>query len=219
MSRSLINRDIVAMVIAGGYSERMGEFKPVLEIGEKTAIVHLIDNICSAGITKIYIVTGHEAKKIKDEISKYRRSKDKIMKQLIKAVHNENYDEGMFSSIKSGLRELSKSEDVKGVLLFPVDIPLVSLDTIWGVIQEYKRYDMPAKFCMPRVGEKNGHPLLIPREYFEEILEYEGDGGLKAIRRKYDDDSLFFNTDDEGALLDMDSPEDYKRLVEYYESK
>jgi CTP:molybdopterin cytidylyltransferase MocA len=70
-------------------------------------------------------------------------------------------------------------------------------------------------FAVPVFKGKNGHPLLIPHEYFREILSYKGDGGLKAIRSKYDTDMIRFETEDAGCVLDMDTPDDYKMIIEY----
>jgi broad specificity phosphatase PhoE len=71
-------------------------------------------------------------------------------------------------------------------------------------------------FAVPVYQGKNGHPLLIPSKYFREILAYEGEGGLKAVRSRYDDALIKVETDDEGCTLDMDTPQDYEKLKAYY---
>jgi CTP:molybdopterin cytidylyltransferase MocA len=70
---------------------------------------------------------------------------------------------------------------------------------------------------VPVCAGKNGHPLLIPPEYYTEILAGDGEGGLKGVRGKYDADMIRYDTNDAGCVLDMDTPEDYQTLLEYDE--
>ena len=72
------------------------------------------------------------------------------------------------------------------------------------------------RFAIPVYEGKNGHPLLIPRGRFEEILLYTGDNGLKGVRVAYDADMVKYATNDAGCVMDMDTLEDYAKLVEYY---
>ena len=222
------NSDVAALVIAAGYSSRMGDFKPLLKVGEKSALAYLLDSIISSGIASIHVVTGHNSDKIEEEIKRYKHINNVEISETgyefecqlsLKTIYNKDYENGMFSSIKTGVREVSKMKSISAALLFPVDVPLVSSETIKGLTNIYRKSGMPTNFALPRVSEKNGHPLLIPKGYFAEVLNYDGDGGLKAIRQKHEEDMIVFTTDDIGALLDMDNPEEYDRLIKYYESK
>jgi probable phosphoglycerate mutase len=60
---------------------------------------------------------------------------------------------------------------------------------------------------------KKGHPLLIPSELISSILEYTGDGGLKAALNEAGAETRLVSTDNEGAVLDMDNPNDYKDIL------
>ena len=217
----------VAVIIAAGLSSRMGEFKPLLDIGGKPALFRLLDTIRQVdSIMRVIVVTGHGYESISAALREYDGAGEG---HRVYTIYNKDYKEGMFSSVKAGIRAAGNN-----VLLFPADVPLVAAGTINGLIDAWERlygsspsvsaqgdssYGAarsasagPAPFAVPVFGGRNGHPLLIPRERFKEILAFEGDGGLKAVRGRYDADMIRYVTDDEGCVLDMDTPEDYEKL-------
>jgi len=204
-----------AIVIAAGLSTRMGEFKPLLDIGGKPALFRLLDTIRSAGIESVVVVTGCE--------------RDAIEKALliydvpgIDIEHNADYESGMFSSVKTGIRFAVNARESAAALLFPVDVPLVSAQTILGLIDAYHQEPSPRLapcYAVPVYKDKNGHPLLIPREFFDEVLNYTGEGGLKGVRSKRDAEMLRYYVNDIGCVLDMDTPEDYQQILAFDESK
>ena len=135
----------------------------------------------------------------------------------ISLVFNANFEDGMFSSVKIGLKAQIFDRTYDAALLFPVDIPLISSETISGMLYYWENRSEGSyrNFVIPVYQGKNGHPLLIPSVYFGEILNYSGRGGLKGIRDKYSQGMLRYITDDEGCILDMDTPDDYEVLLDY----
>ena len=198
-----------AIVIAAGLSSRMGEFKPLLEIGGKPALLCLIDTIRDAGIENIIVVTGHE----KERIEKALQTKGDVpcVLKTCGIIYNTDYESGMFSSVQTGVRSVKEAD---AALLFPADVPLVSSKTIRGLVAAYEE-ESRTRFIVPVYEGRNGHPLLIPREYYDEILAYTGEGGLKGVRSRHDGEMLRYIVDDIGCVLDMDTPEDYERILEY----
>lgn len=73
-------------------------------------------------------------------------------------------------------------------------------------------------FYVPVFEGKKGHPLLIPAAYSEEICSYDGPGGLKAITDRYWDRMIRVPVEDEGCLLDMDTPEGYEEILDFQKS-
>ena len=245
------NETYIAIVAAAGLSERMGSFKPLLDLGGKPALFRLIDSIRAAGIVTIIVVTGHERESVEESLglytsscafSKENDSKNTIYRLL--TIYNEDYKTGMFSSVKTGIGKVSEmlknagfpAQNHVASLLFLADVPLVSTETINGLIREYEDFCLstfclgkkesssqisvgPEPFAVPIFKGKNGHPLLIPRGYYDEILSYPGEGGLKAIRNKYKDSMIRYETSDAGCVLDMDTKDDYAALLEYLKSK
>ena len=155
----------------------------------------------------------------------------------VDTVYNAAYESGMFSSVQAGIRYITgkaltaggneaavgklsgedlhaPADDTRAALLFPADVPLVSAETICGLIFAYEQ-GASSRFAVPVYEGKNGHPLLIPRKYFSEIIDHTGEGGLKEIRNRHLGEMLRYEADDEGCVLDMDTPEDYEQILTY----
>ena len=203
------NTGIAAVILSAGYSSRMKRFKPLLKIGETTAVQKLIHSVKDAGIGRIVTVTGYSRELLRPVLD----SEGCI------EVYNADYDSGMFSSIKTGIskaRELYP--DAAGYLVMPVDCPLISGETV-RTVAEHAGHDSGGEdFFVPVFEGKKGHPLFVPKFYAEEICSYDGSGGLKAVTDKYWDRMVRIPVSDEGCLLDMDTPEGYSELLDFYRS-
>lgn len=203
------NTGIAAVILSAGYSSRMKRFKPLLKIGETTAVQKLIHSVKDAGIGRIVIVTGYSRELLQPVLDS---------EGCIEA-YNADYDSGMFSSIKTGIskaRELYP--DAAGYLVMPVDCPLISGETV-RTVAEHAGHDSGGEdFFVPVFEGKKGHPLFVPKFYAEEICSYGGTGGLKAVTDKYWDRMVRIPVSDEGCLLDMDTPEGYSELLDFYRS-
>ena len=203
------NTDIAAVILSAGYSSRMKRFKPLLKIGETTAVQKLVRSVKDAGIGRIVTVTGYSRELLRPVLDS---------EGCIEA-YNADYDSGMFSSIKTGMskaRELYP--DAAGYLVMPVDCPLISAETV-RTVAEHAGHDSGGEdFFVPVFEGKKGHPLFVPKFYAEEICSYDGAGGLKAVTDKYWDRMVRIPVSDEGCLLDMDTQESYSELLEFYRS-
>src|ERR1700690_952275 len=107
-----------AIVLAAGFSSRMGAFKPLLPFGERTLVDHVVTNLRAAGVPRIHVVTGFEAEAIAPELTRLG----------VARVHNYDFAAGMFSSVRAGVASLPA--DVDAFLLAPVDVPLLRPATI-----------------------------------------------------------------------------------------
>ena len=203
------NTGIAAVILSAGYSSRMKRFKPLLHVGETTAVQKLVRSVKDAGIGRIVTVTGYSRELLRPVLDS---------EGCIEA-YNADYDSGMFSSIKTGMskaRELYP--DAAGYLVMPVDCPLISAETV-RTVAEHAGHDSGGEdFFVPVFEGKKGHPLFVPKFYAEEICSYDGPGGLKAVTDKYWDRMVRIPVSDEGCLLDMDTQESYSELLEFYRS-
>ncbi|HWR39505.1 MAG TPA: NTP transferase domain-containing protein [Patescibacteria group bacterium] len=193
-----------AIILAAGFSARMGEFKPLLPMGESTALQMVVQCFCQAGIADVRIVTGHKA----DELVP-------VLATLpVTAVHNPDYAEGMFSSVQTGIRSLPES--IKACFVLPVDTPLVKSASIEKLVQAFAEQDVAVVY--PLFDGRRGHPPLIGRECFADIMSSDGTGGLRAVLNRFSARAREVALDDPGALMDMDTPEDYQRLLQYQQT-
>jgi molybdenum cofactor cytidylyltransferase len=187
------------LILAAGLSKRMGETKALLKIGNETLIGRQIKCFLNAGVKNVFAVTGHDARSVEAAANAYN----------VKTVYNPDYKDGMFTSVKAGLRAV-KREGCTAVFLLPVDCVLATPQVINELIERYKQ--CKAKIVYPCHKGEKGHPPLFSAELIDEILAYNGEGGLKQALEKYEYEAAFVEAGS-GCLLDMDTKEEYIRAL------
>lgn len=188
-----------ACILAAGFSSRMGRFKPLLTLGDKTVIQRVIDVSKAVGLKEITVVTGYNRQALQPVIHQERA----------REAFNSRFDEGMFTSIQAGTAQLSP--DLDGFFLMPVDCPLVTPQVLKKLMEQFE----PKQFVVPCYRGKKGHPLLIPSAYRRAILEHDGKGGLKAITDSDFTKMKRVETGYEGVVMDMDTPKAYEEIKAY----
>jgi len=195
---------IAMIILAAGLSKRMeGVFKPLLPVGTELAISRCVRIAESVGVCEIIVVSGHRRQELESVLSESSSS--------VHIVHNEKYIDGMFSSVYTGVLNLPDGLD--GFFLLPVDCCAVSSITLQTLIEEYEKADRTS-VTRPKFDGQRGHPPLIPAQFIGDILNYSGESGLKGILRELP--TVEIEMPDCGALLDMDTPEDYAKLLAFH---
>ncbi len=202
---------IAAVVLSAGFSRRMGEFKPLLPVQGKPALLNVIEAFKEAGVAEVFVVTGYR----REDLSAL------IENAGAKEVFNSGFADGMFSSVKAGIKAVMSGADSEtetaGILLHPVDTSLVGASTIKAFFEAVSaEKDKGQMFAVACFQGKKGHPLFIPAGLFDEILKHEGGRGLKEITSKYDDVMFRFETGDESVILDMDTKKAYEEMLEFH---
>lgn len=183
-----------AVITAAGLSSRMGDFKPLLKLGEYSFSERLVRTFLSAGVDEIIMVTGFRGDELKDHLAHY----------PITFVHNENYAvTQMFDSVKLGFDAVSAAADA--VFFTPVDVPLFSADTL------HQELACDADIVIPTRAGHSGHPVLFRREAIPTILLHNGERGLRGVIDKCSA-VCRFEVQDEGTIHDADTKADYRYL-------
>ncbi len=193
-----MTESIAAIVLAAGCSTRMGDFKPLLPLGDKAALERTVGLFQRAKVAHLQVVTGHRAADLQP-----------LLQQLkVNETFNQKYQAGMFTSIQCALQAMPNHIDA--FFLQPVDMPLVRDRTLPQLIRA--RQESDRGIIHPLFFGKRGHPPLISTSYRETILSGDGTGGLKALLLPYEEDILEVEVADEHTVLDMDTPTDYDYL-------
>ncbi len=192
-----------AVILAGGLSSRMGQFKPLLPLGNKSVTQHLVSTFQESCV-EVYLIAGHRAPELAAAIKDLN----------IHFVENPHYSAGMFSSVQAGIRALGMR--FSGTFIAPVDIPLVRAFTIARLMEASR--NSPGRLIYPFFGGRRGHPPFIPAGLFQPLLEWPGDGDLKSALGGAQGNALEVNVADRFINSDLDSPADYQRLQEDYRS-
>ena len=192
---------IPAIVLAAGRSSRMGRAKAMLPAGAShTFLTRIVQTFFDAGVNDVTVVVGHDADAIANGFSASRLP--------ARFVVNGDYDRGQLSSLLAGLDAIDRP-GLSATLVTLVDVPLVSAATVRAVIDAYHRTHAP--IVRPTSGTRHGHPLLIDRTVFGALRGADPAAGAKPIVRAHASAAGDIAIDDEGAFVDVDTEEDYRR--------
>jgi molybdenum cofactor cytidylyltransferase len=193
--KSRLMVELWAIILAGGESKRMKAPKMLLPFRGRTIIEKVIENVTSSGVDKTLVVLGAECEAIL-----------KVITDLpITHCYNDNYKEGMLTSVKCGFRSLP--DDFEAVLVFQGDQPLIPPQTVNEVIEAWRKSGKG--IAVPVFENKRGHPLLIDRKYKTEIEKLNDREGLRSLAIKFHRDVLEVNVKTPEILRDIDTQEDY----------
>ncbi len=123
---------------------------------------------------------------------------------------NERYAEGQLSSLVAGLA-VADRPGVVAALVTPVDAPLVAVATVRAIVAAYQRSG--ALVVRPARGGEHGHPVLVDRRLFDELRQADPSVGARAVIRAHAAATVNVMVDDEGAFVDIDTPEEYERHI------
>jgi molybdenum cofactor cytidylyltransferase len=190
---------IAALVLAAGMSKRMGAFKPLLPLGGKPMIVHVLETLAAVErITSIAVVTGHEA----------RRLGEALLDRPVILIHNAAYASGeMLSSVQAGFGALPAKTEA--VVLALGDQPAVRAETVRKLIDVWLETRPP--LALPVYRGKRGHPLLISTALRAEILALGAGESLKTVVHRHLKEAVQIEVEDAAVAADVDTPEDYAR--------
>jgi len=195
-----------AVILAAGLSSRAGAFKMELPIGGRPLLHHVLASTIGS-VASIIVVTGHEAGRVERLVAGFRTEHSPPIPLTL--CHNPLYQEGMFTSVLAGLRAVPAGE---AALLQPGDSPLVQPATWLRLIERAEAGPAPA-VLIPVCDGKKGHPVLLPPGVVAALTGYHGDGRsgtLKEALACYP--QAFVEIDDQGVLVDLDTPDDYLRI-------
>jgi len=193
---------IAAILLAAGQSRRMGRCKQLLPLGEGTVIARCIQTLCSAGIDEIIVVVSAAGSEVVVEAERF----------PVQVVTNSEPEGDMASSVRAGRDTLLA--DVAGVVVALCDHPLVQPETVRQLIHLSRSH--PDRIIIPCHGGRRGHPLVVPTQILHEL--HTG-LTLRDVVRSNPARIIEYPVNDEGAVLDMDTPEDYQAACAIYQGR
>ncbi|MFJ7307564.1 nucleotidyltransferase family protein [Peribacillus frigoritolerans] len=189
-----------AIVLAAGYSSRANAFKMTLPMGQMSVLEQTIskfEGLCS----RVIVVAGFQAEIIQEEIAKI--ISENAYSFQIEFVYNENFNQGMFHSIQKGCNEVNAPT----FFITPGDCPLVKKETV-QLLAKHK-----GNVVIPSFDYKGGHPIKLSSEVKQKILDTNPASNLRVVLGGYE--KQYMNVDDAGVLMDVDTPEDYLKAIDY----
>lgn len=201
------------IITAAGMSKRMKRFKPLLPLGDKCLIDHVIENAGIDEITQTIVIIGNRSIEMKEHLLNVQKRTGR----KITLVENPAYaSTDMFHSIRVGMEALDDSLDAFFVI--PADMPLVRKSCYKILLNRFACSER-AKVVQPRHNGHGGHPILISMECRDAILAYTGKEGLRGALCPFADDFLTVKWFDSTVLTDADHPEDYDLICRVFRRK
>lgn len=187
---------VSAIILASGYSRRMGKNKLLLKYRGKSLIEHTIDTILKSDFSEVILAAREE------KIIEIGKSKD------LKVIKNEHADRGISESIKLGVMH---AKEANGYMFFMSDQPFLDVSTIKELIDEFKKN----RDCIiiPQYKGRRGSPVIFPHSFREEFLKLQGDIGGKVIINNNLDRVRFVEVHDNTKLFDVDTNENYEYIL------
>jgi molybdenum cofactor cytidylyltransferase len=194
---------IPGLVLAGGKSSRMGRCKALLPIAEgETFLSRIINTLKQGGVDDILVILGHDPDPIIRALEEHGTS--------VRAIVNPDHESGQLSSMILGL-SLVDRPGVVAALVTLVDVPFVTAATVRAVLERYRATRAPV--VRPAHGARHGHPMVVDRSVFSALRTADLSVGPKPILQRHVSATGDVEVDDEGAFLDVDTPEEYARAL------
>lgn len=192
---------ISGVLLAAGESKRFADHPPkqLLELQGEPLIHLMARRALASGLSEVIVVLGHQAE---------------VMRQLLSdlpilVVCNEDYASGQSSSVRAGLHAVHAS--ASAALFLPVDQPFLSTEVLDQLIGAHE--EGAARITLPGYRERRGSPVLFDRTLFPVLAAITGDEGGRQILEDHREEIRIVALDSEDPLLDIDTPEQYRRLL------
>lgn len=190
---------ISCLLLSAGFSSRFGSPKALALLDRQTLIEHLQELLLTTQLYEIIIVLGHDAEQIKPFLFKHRK---------IKVVYNKDYKFGQTSSFKCGIKEVVAP--ATGVLLFPVDYPLIKKETIDALITYFDERKPVA--LIPSYDDRKGHPPIFNIQLKNEFQNLEDVLGVNTVIHRHIDEVAVLPVDDPGVIKSFNTKEEFEQL-------
>lgn len=188
---------ISAIILAAGASSRMGEPKPLVALGDRTVLGHVLDAVTASRVGETIVVLGADADRVRAGVDL----------AGTRTVENPAFTDGMSTSLRAGLAALAPGSEAFFVVLG--DEPFVTPGTLDQMIAARDRTH--ARVVVPVYRGVRGNPVLIDRSLAQEAEEITGDRGCRAIRLHHPEETVDVPVDDPGVVIDLDTPEEVQR--------
>ncbi len=186
-----------AVVLAAGGSTRMGSPKALLDLGGRTALARVIEAARGGGCDPVLVVAGASLEAVAAEA---RRAGARV-------VEHPGWAKGRTSSLKAALPWLPSG--APGLLLFPVDHPLVEAPVVRSLLQAFAAAPPPGPAAVvPVHGGRRGHPVVLAARLFPAVVALADDAPLRDLVRAQGKAVLEVAVPGDAVLRNLDRPGD-----------
>ena len=190
---------VAGILLAAGTSSRMGKNKMLFELNGESVLRGAVRRALAGGLSPLVVVLGHESDKA------YKEIEDLPCQWAL----NPLYEEGINTSLKSGILTVKHEPRVAGAMVLLADMPFVTPEMIAAMIDRYRKSEAP--LVISDYEGVNAPPMLYDRSLFNELLMMTGEGCGRQVVKRHKEEAEVLSWP-ATALADIDVPEDYERL-------
>jgi molybdenum cofactor cytidylyltransferase len=194
-----VHEPVAGIILAAGESRRLGKPKQLLDWKGQPFVRAVALTALEAGLKPVIVVTGANRENVRAAIQDLNA----------KIVTNEDWVKGQGSSIRKGIQVLNFEYLAGGAIFLLVDQPHVTISILRALVEKHAEGLYPV--IAPMVIDRRANPVLFDQVTFPDLLQLEGDVGGRAIMHKHRVEYLPWH--DDRLLLDVDTPEQYERLI------
>lgn len=189
---------IAGLILAAGRSQRMGSSKLTLPWKDgRTVVEAAVAALRAGGVERVLVVVGGDRQAVERALAAYE----------VEFVENPDYAQGqMLASIQVGLRAMGEAPHA--AMLTPGDLPAIQPATVRAVAAAWTSSN--DSLCVPVHDGRRGHPVLVPRRYWPDLLSLGPGDSLRTFLRLHADEIRRVEVPDAGIHVDIDTPEDYR---------
>ncbi|MFH1502044.1 MAG: nucleotidyltransferase family protein [Candidatus Eisenbacteria bacterium] len=199
---------ISAVVLAAGESRRMGRKKETLPVRGEPMVRGVVTKLLeSAKIDEVIVVLGHQADDVGAALAG-------VADERIELVGNRRYREGMGTSLAHGVSSCSWGSGAFVIVL--ADAPFFRTEDVDALIDAHAAGN---RIVVPARAGRRGHPAIIDGSFRDELEALSGDAGGRHLLERHADSVFELELEDEGFLVDVDTPDDYEAVKDGIDSR
>ena len=202
---------ISGIVLAAGASSRMGQAKAALPLGTgQTVVGRVVTTLLAGGVPRLVVVAGAHIDAVRHALPTFAEAVGRPVEPRVRVVEHLGWESGQLSSLLAGLDAIDDPL-LEAALVTLVDVPMVTPATVASVISAWRSSRAP--IVRPAKGDRHGHPVIFDRAVFDELRSADPNIGAKAVFARHKDRIVNVEVNDDGAFEDIDTPEDYQKIL------
>ena len=194
---------VSCILLAAGASRRLGQPKQLVRLGGETLLERSVRLALLAGCERVFVVLGAQAERIRAEMDGEIAAHSEVT-----LLVNEQWEQGIASSIRAGAARLRQDGSASGALLMACDQPFLTVEHLRLLLAAFAERG-EREIAASLYGDTLGIPAVFPRSRFTDLLALRGDRGARHLLRQ---EPQLVTVACAAAALDVDTPEDLARL-------
>jgi CTP:molybdopterin cytidylyltransferase MocA len=187
----------------------MGRPKVSLPLGGQTVLEHVISALKKADITDILVVLGPQVAGMSEVL--HRAGARVLVPSEETHTMRETVEQGL-----TWLEYRFHPDPMDSWFLVPADYPILEPAILRKLIRKRGRNPRYSIF-IPTYEGRRGHPALIGWKHVEAIRALPPEIGLNVYLRQQQGTTLEVSVESPTILWDLDTPEDYERILAAWE--